>query len=135
MMTRAQSRAAGAPSEFVLYVSEQLQSWAPVSAQRLFGGHGIYRGAVMFAIVSRDTLYFRTDAVNRPDFEAAGMAAFRVGGPHRRISLSYHEVPAEVLEDAEQLSHWAEGAFAAALRRDADKTAPGRKRPARKRPE
>jgi DNA transformation protein len=126
-------RVAGTQSEFVAYVTEQLQGWAPISAQRLFGGHSVYRGAVMFGIVARDTLYFRTDDVNRPDFEAAGMAPFRVGGPSRRIALSYHEVPAEVLEDGETLSRWAERAFAAALRRDARKTAPGAKRKHRER--
>ncbi|HXP30984.1 MAG TPA: TfoX/Sxy family protein [Stellaceae bacterium] len=120
------------PSNFIAYVTEQLQRWAPISAQRLFGGHGVYRGAVVFAIISRDTLYFRTDDINRPDFEAAGAAPFRVGGPSRRIVLSYHEVPADVLDDDELLSGWAERAFAAALRRDARKAGPGRKRPAGK---
>jgi DNA transformation protein len=122
----------GMPSNFIAYVSEQLERWAPISAQRLFGGHGIYRGAVMFAILSRDTLYFRTDDVNRPDFEAVGAVPFRVGGPSRRLVLSYHEVPAEVLDDAELLSRWAERAFAAALRRDAGKAGPGRRRAAGK---
>lgn len=104
-------------SEFVVYVTDQLRRWASVSARRLFGGHGIYRGAKIFGIVSRDTLYFRTDTINRPDFEAAGMAPFRVG-QSGRIALSYHEVPVEVIEEPELLAKWADSAFAAALRRD-----------------
>lgn len=119
--------------EFVAFVTDQLRRWSPVAARRLFGGHGVYRAGTMFAIVSRDTLYFRTDTVNRPDFEAAGMAPFRVGkAGGERIALSYHEVPAEVLEDAELLAPWAERAFAAAMRRDETQSrgkSAGQKRP------
>lgn len=122
---RAKRREAGAEKtredqdEFIAYVADQMRRWAPVSSRRLFGGHGLYRGDRMFAFVARDMLYFRTDAVNRPDFEAAGMAPLRVGkSSQARIALSYHEVPADILEEPEQLAQWAERAFAAALRRD-----------------
>jgi DNA transformation protein len=105
-------------SEFVIYVTEQLQRWAPVSARRLFGGNGIYRGDTIFGIVSRDTLFFRTDEVNQPDFVAAGMGPFRVKRPGKDfLSLAYYEVPADIIEDPELLAQWAGGAFAAALRR------------------
>ena len=115
-------------NEFVVYVTDQLRRWAPVSAQRLFGGHGVRRGAIMFAIVSRDTLYLRTDEVNRPEFEAAGMGPFRVGKSEGgRIALSYHEVPSDVLEDAELLGQWADRAYAAALRRAEAKAANAKK--------
>lgn len=130
--TETESAAANR-SEFVAYVGEQLQRWAPVSARRLFGGHGLYRAGTMFAIVSRDTLYFRTDDINRPDFEAAGMAPFRVrksGGA--QLILSYHEVPADVIEEAEDLMRWAERAFAAAVRR-AEARAQQQKAPRRNR--
>jgi DNA transformation protein and related proteins len=134
---RAGGRDAGAiepraeRDEFLAYVADQMRRWAPIATRRLFGGHGIYRGERMFAFVRRDTLYFRTDAVNRPDFEAAGMAPLRVGkGDQARIALSYHEVPAEVLEESEALAQWAERALAAALRRDDAKT--NRAKPARR---
>ena len=105
--------------QFIAHVADQLRHWAPVSVRRLFGGHGIYRGERMFAFVARDTLYLRTDDVNRPDFEAAGMGALRVGkSGNARIALSYHEAPAELLDEPEELAQWAERAFAAALRRD-----------------
>lgn len=118
-----------AQPEFLLYLLDQLRRWAPVSARRLFGGHGVYRGAIMFAIVSRDTLYLRTDDINRPEFEAAGMEPFRVGkSGGGRIALSYHEVPSDVLEEAELLGQWAERAFAAALRRAEAKAAQAKKK-------
>ena len=108
--------------EFTSYVLDQLRRWAPVTARRLFGGQGVYRGEQIFAVISRDTLYFRTDDINRSDYETAGMGPLRVGkGSAARIALSYHEVPPDIVDEPEQLSRWAERAFAAALRRAAAK--------------
>ena len=122
-------RAAAAPSEFTAFVIEQLRRWSAVSARRLFGGQGIYRGERIFAVVSRDTLYFRTDAINRPQFEAAGMAPLKVGkGGSARIALSYHEVPPDILEEPDELARWADSAFAAATRRAEAKAAPAKRR-------
>jgi DNA transformation protein and related proteins len=115
----------GGQGEFVAYVTDQLRRWASVTARRLFGGQGIYRGERIFAIVSREMLYFRTDAINRPDFEAAGMGPLRVGkGDSARLALSYHEVPPDILEEPEELGRWADRAFAAALRRAEARAAP-----------
>ena len=126
-------RAAAEQNQFVSFVIEQLRRWSPVSARRLFGGQGIYRGERIFAVVSRDTLYFRTDPINRPQFEAAGMAPLKVGkGGSARIALSYHEVPPDILEEPEELARWADSAFAAATRRAEAKAAPAKKRGNRK---
>jgi DNA transformation protein len=102
---------------FVDFVRDQLRPWAPVAAQRMFGGFGLYRGAVMFAIIAGDTLYFRTDEGNRARCEAAAMSPFRYERAGRRVALAYHEVPAAVLEDADELKDWAAAAYEAALRR------------------
>ena len=112
---------AEAANEFISYLTDQLRRWAPVTARRLFGGHALYRGTTVFAIVSRDTLYLRTDPINRPEFEGAGSTPFRPGS---RVSLPYHEVPIEALDDPEALGRWAQSGYAAALRRDAASSAP-----------
>jgi len=102
---------------FIAYVCDQLRSWAPVAARRMFGGHGIFRGATMFALVHADALYFRTDATSCGDFAAAGMAPFRYVRAGRSVALGYHEVPAEVLDEPDRLAAWAERAYETALRR------------------
>ena len=108
-------------SDFVAFVCDQLAPWGAVAARRMFSGQGLFRNGTMFALVIRDTLYFRTDGVNADDFASAGMEPFRYSRNGRRVALAYHEVPAEVLDEADRLAAWAEKAYAAALRRTAQR--------------
>ena len=100
------------------FVLEQLGEVAPVSAKSMFGGVGVYANGLFFALMDNDTLYFKVDDSNRGDFEARGMGAFRPFGDERAIG--YFEVPAEVLEDTEELEGWMRKALrvAALSRRD-----------------
>jgi DNA transformation protein len=104
-------------NEYLAYVVDLLRHWAPVAVRRMFSGHGLYRGDVIFALIINDVLYFKTDALNRPAYEAAGMAPFsytRSGRP--TVITSYHAVPSDLLEGDGELADWAEQAYAAALR-------------------
>ena len=103
-------------SEFLDYVSDQLEPVGGVAARRMFGGHGLFRDGVMFAIVAADTLYFKVDDHNLADFEAAGAPPFTYAREGRRIALSYREVPADVVDDADDLCAWALKAIDAALK-------------------
>ena len=81
----------------------------------MFGEVGLYPGDVFFAIMADDTLYFRTDAQTRVDYEAAQMPAF---APYRNPNrvMPYLAVPIDILEDEDQLQVWVERAVAAAER-------------------
>ena len=107
------------------YVREQIEPIAPLSMRAMFGGVGLYSGGVFFALIDDDTLFFKVDERNRPDFEAAGMQPFR---PFKdeRASMQYYELPAEVLEDQEALRRWIRGALEAALGKSARRPARGR---------
>ncbi len=82
----------------------------------MFGGWGIYKDAVMFALIAYDTLYLKVDDQNRPAFEAQGLQPFTYAGKGRPIQMSYYEAPSEGFDDPEILCDWARAAFAAALR-------------------
>jgi len=103
-------------SEFIVHLVDLLRRWAPVSARRMFGGHGLFRGGLMFALVSDETLYLKTDDGNQPDYEAAGMPPFRYRRAGKMVALSFHEVPPDLLEASDDLAPWAERAYEAALR-------------------
>ena len=80
-----------------------------VHARAMFGGHGLFKDDVMFAIVdSEGRLYLRADASTAQAFEAAGSTQ------HAR--MPYWEVPAPVREDPEQLQDWAATAAQVAIR-------------------
>lgn len=105
----------------------------PVTARRMFGGHGLYLDGAMFAIVGDGVLYLKTDAANRARFEAAHCAPFAYERQGRRVRLSFWTLPDGALRDARAFLPWAESARDAA-RRTKRKTKPKAER-RRRRPE
>jgi DNA transformation protein len=103
--------------EFIRYLRDQFRRWAPVDIRRMFGGHGIFRGGTMFALIHDEMLFLRSDDANRAAFAAAGMGPFRYRRRGKQVALAYHQAPPEALEDGDILGQWADLAFAAALRR------------------
>lgn len=101
---------------FVEFVLETLQTWRPVSAKRMFGGHGIYHAGVMFALVADGTLHLKVDEESRGAFEAAGLPPFVYEAKGRRVSLSYYRAPDAMLDEPDVAREWAERGWQAALR-------------------
>ena len=97
-------------------LKDQLASLAPVTARRMFSGAGIFANGLMFALVVDDTLYLKTDEVNRPTFEAEGLAPFSFMKQGRRIDTSYLCAPERLLDDADELLEWSRRALKAAGR-------------------
>jgi len=96
---------------FVTFITEQLSSVDDLSVRPMFGAHGLYAGDTFFGIVCRGRLYLKTDAKTIAEYERRGMQPFR---PNERQTIkSYYEVPADVVEDREQLSEWASRAVRA----------------------
>jgi DNA transformation protein len=98
--------------EFVL---EQLAGLGRVRSLRMFGGVGLYCDDLFFALIAGDTLYLKTDDGNRGDYLDRGMSPFRPFRDKPQWEMSYFEVPADVLEDAEAMTAWARKALHAAL--------------------
>ncbi len=92
-------------SEYQEYVTEQLSTVGYIAAKRMFGGVGLYADGVFFALIDDDILYLKVDDSNRPDFEEAGMDAFRPYPDKTRV-MQYYEVPVEVIEDRDELFNW-----------------------------
>ena len=90
---------------FLAFVEDQLGQVASIRSRRMFGGVGIYGDEVFFAIIDDDTVYFKVDDENRPDFEALGMGPFLPYGDEHR-PMQYYRVPPDLLEDADALAPW-----------------------------
>lgn len=103
-------------SDFVATVLDLLSPWGGVTARRMFGGYGIYRQGLMFALVADEVLYLKVDDHNRPAYQVAGVGPFTYDGKSKTVTLPYWEAPSELFDDADAMIDWAKGAFAAALR-------------------
>ena len=112
----------------VAHVLELLEPMG-VRARRMFGGFGLYRGELMFALIWQDTLYLKADDANRPRLLAAGSSPFVYHQGRKPVTMSYYQAPGEALDSAEALRPWAEDALAAAARARSGKNPPGRKVP------
>lgn len=100
---------------FVEYVVEQLEPLGGVRAKKMFGGHGLYRHDLMFAIVVEDTLYLKVDAESRPEYESMALEPFAYQRKRKLVTLrSFYAAPADSLDDAELLCQWATRAIEAA---------------------
>ena len=103
-------------SEFVAHLEELFREFGPVHTRRMFGAYGVYHRGVMFALVSDDTLYLKTDARTAPRFLARGAPPFRYRRQGRLVALSYHMIPEDLLDDPPALARWAREAYAIASR-------------------
>lgn len=105
-----------ADESFKEFVLDQLGSLPEVRARAMFGAHGLYRGEHFFGILDEGRLFFKTDAQSRPDYVGRGMGPFTYESKGRMMTMSYHEVPPDVLENAPELVAWAQRAIQAAAR-------------------
>lgn len=108
-------------AQYLAYVLEQLAGLAGVSTRRMFGAVGLYSGEWFFGVVDDDTLFFKTDESNFPDYQARKMPRFMPTSKRPQGPKGYHQVPAEIIEDGESLVAWARKAVAVALASQARK--------------
>jgi DNA transformation protein and related proteins len=105
----------GSTEEFTDYVMDMLAPIAGLRKARFFGGTGISAGTVQFAMIIEDALYFVVDDVTRPKYEEMGTSCFTYNTRKGRVDVRrYYEVPAEMLDDQEQLLELAEESITAA---------------------
>lgn len=104
-----------ASTEYTKYVLELLEPIGPVRTGRFFGGVGISKGALQFAMIMGNSLYFAVDDDTRKKYEQAGMQPFSYMTKKGRVQVrKYFELPEDVLTDPEQLRLWTNEAMCAA---------------------
>lgn len=118
-------------SETVEHLLELMRPWGVVTAKSMFGGWGLYREGLFFALVADEVLFLKTDDETRDVFEAQGLEPFVFRTKDgTATAMSYRRAPDEALENPGEMARWATLAYGAALRAAAAK-APARKRPAK----
>ena len=105
------------------FINDLFAPFGPVTVRRMFGGAGIYREGLMFALVFDGAIFLKVDDASIPDFEREGSRPFvytRAKSPGKigRASLSYWRLPERLYDDPEDLARWAERALVIARRKE-----------------
>ena len=119
--------------EWEEFVLEQLSGLGRVRSRRMFGGVGLWLDGTFFGLVvgTAGDVYFKVDDGNRDAYEAAGSGPFKPFAD-KAYAMSFWRVPADVIDDPDEMADWARDAVAAA-RRGASAAA-RKKTPAKKTP-
>lgn len=91
------------------FIVDQLRDLAYLEARRMFGGFGLYQDERFFGIVHKGRLFFKIDDSTVVEYRKRKMKPFR---PNAKQTLkSYYQVPADIIEDADELAAWSRRAI------------------------
>ncbi len=105
-------------NDYLEFVRDQMTSFGDFTIRKMFGGAGLFKDGKMFALVTADNkLFLKVDDSNRGDYEAQSMGPFVPSFRTKRaMTMPYYEVPADVIEDREELGRWAGRSHAVAMK-------------------
>lgn len=112
-----ESPAVPTESALVDHLIDVLYPLGGIAARRMFGGAGVFRDGLMFALVSDEVLYLKADATTVPAFEAEDLGPFTYGTKNGdRVLTSYWRAPDRLLDDDEEMRDWCRRAADVAAR-------------------
>lgn len=117
------------------HLAELFEPLGGVSIRRMFGGLGVFRQGLMFALVANDVLYFKTDEETLPRFVAEECGPFVFGSKRGQVETSYRQAPERLYDEPDDFAEWAREAFAVALRTQKKPKGAARKKAAAKKPD
>lgn len=94
-----------------------LSAWGNLRTRAMFGGIGVYRDDVFFALIDDETVFVKTDAQSVVKHAQAGLPCFRYQRDGQWHETQYHAVPPDALDDPDELLQWLVPAWRAALRK------------------
>lgn len=90
------------------FLKEQFEPLGGVTVKRMFGGVGVWRDGLMFALAIDDTLYLKVDGDTRAGYEAEGSTPFSYPTRDGRATItSYWRAPERLFDDPDELVAWA----------------------------
>lgn len=90
-------------------IHDVLKNIPDITSQAMFGGWGIYKDGIIFALIADGELYFKVDDSNRCDFERLGSHPFVYSqGKHKQTTMSYWLLPEEIMANETELPQWIE---------------------------
>jgi DNA transformation protein len=111
-----------ADDSFRDFVLDQLSALPELRAKAMFGAHGLYCGDKFFGILDDGRLFFKTDSRSQVEYTSRGMGSFTYEMKGKVMTMTYHEVPPEVLEQPHELTAWARRAIEIAVSKRKQRT-------------
>lgn len=101
-----------------------LELWeplTPLNTRKMFGGYGVFKDGLMFAIFIRGMLYFKVDPLTMASFHELTLKPFTYerldkSGNKKIVELSFFEAPLDIYDEPDMAILWARNAIGAALR-------------------
>lgn len=104
-------------SNYLKYIIEILAPHGEITARSMFGGYGIYKNGVIFALIAYDELYFKVDESNKSQYKKFDSEPFTYEAKGKKSTMSYWKVPIEILEDEEQIGVWLDQSYGISLKK------------------
>ena len=98
------------------HLAELFEPVGGVTIKRMFGGLGVFKGGLMFALVADDVLYFKADAATSPKFAAEGFGQWVYEGRGKSVPMPYWQAPERLYDEPDDFAEWARAAFEVAVR-------------------
>ncbi len=77
-------------NQYIDYVLDLLSPLGNIKARKMFGGYGIYKDSIFFAIIIENILYFKVGDGNRSQYESYGSKPFSYEGKAKKmVTMSY----------------------------------------------
>ena len=112
-------------------IRDLLAALGPVRVRKMFGGQGVWRDDLMFALEAGGELFLKADDETAKTFAAAGSRQFTYARDGRATAMGYWRLPDAALDDPDEAARWGRLALETARRAAAGKRPKGPKaRPA-----
>lgn len=106
---------------FLEFVKDGLEELGEITSRAMFGGYGIYKDGLIFAITHDNELYLKGVGNAAIVFDNAGSEQFSYQGKKGLVKMCYWKVPSDIIDDKEKLINWANLAIKSAKESKKDK--------------
>lgn len=102
--------------EFAEYIAEMLEPFGNIKMRKMFGGYGIYKNGLMFALIADSELYFKANQKTAEIFKSQNLEPFTYKAKGKTIALSYYKIPQEIIDDEQLLEEYFKMAYDSAIK-------------------
>jgi len=95
---------------------ERLSAIRPITSRKMFGGVGIYRDGIFFAVIDNDRLFFKVDEHNLPKYDGHGAVQWLLNDSVES-PMPYRIVPDVIQSDPDRLGEFIDDAVQVAIRK------------------